>query len=209
MTADVTAEMPEPTDPQTEAAMAYEDALDALGSPRDILARALQRATEADDIHDQLSAGYIPADADQLTRHQQSALSLASTLASIAQVAVAIAEAEGLRPIPADPDADVWAPLDGELRDDGPHALACRFTARFDAGQVGVIGGRHHVFVQHHGWVDVTNSIRSEADGNPGRLHVLITGRAVSRYNDQVLCITDGGIGLTLPMDLVTLEADE
>lgn len=199
---------PEPLDALVEGAMAYEDALDALSNPMEILAHALQHVAEASDLHRRLSGGYVPADADRLTAQQRSALDVAAALASIAQAVVAVREGEGLPH--TDPDFHGWADDGSELgRDDGPHAQAARFRADFEAGDVGRIGGRHFVFEPGIGWVDVTDGNRSDVDGQPGRMRVLLTGRAVSTYNDQVLVITDGGVGMTLPMSLVTLEADE
>lgn len=182
---------------------AYEAALDALTDPRAVLARAMQLATEADQLHKHIQRTAV-AD-DDYAAVQVSALEVAATYVQVARVAIDLdATAAGHHDLGDETDA-----TDGAVRDDGPHALACRFTARFEAPSVGRIGGREWVLVPGSGWLDVTPAeVVSPDNADGGVVRVLFMGRAVSRYNDMILCITDDGAGFTLPAHLVTLEAD-
>lgn len=180
---------------------AYEAALDALTDPRAVLARAMQLATEADQLHKHIQRTAV-AD-DDYAAVQVSALEVAATYVQVARVAIDLdATAAGHHDLGDETDA-----TDGAVRDDGPHALACRFTARFEAPSVGWVGGREWVLVPGSGWLDVTPAEVAQPQ-HGGMLHVLFMGRAVSRYNDMILCIDDDGIGFTLPAALVALEAD-
>lgn len=205
------------TKPEEEG-MAYEAALDLLAQPhgpREMLARALQLANDADELHQKIAEDrHIPPVRERFTAQQRSALDVAATLAQIADVAVALAREEREANPPTivnEVDDGPVHPADGTepgAADDGPHALACRFTADFEADSIGRVGGRELVFVRHIGWLDVTHLPRAVAPNTPGRVQVRARGRAVSRYNDRVLVITDQGNGMALPAALVTIEED-
>lgn len=185
----------------------------APGSVQDLAARAMQRALEADRLHQNIVAhpGISDGLAMELDRECASARATVATLVDTVQMALAVEAAER--------DANPYAYLGDEEdaddgpepeRDDGPHALACRFTANLVGSIIGNIGGRPMMFVPYTGWVDITDfSEADEPEGAGGPATVVLRGRAISRYNDRVLCITDGGVGMVLPAAMVTLEADE
>jgi len=182
-------------------------------SVQDLAVRVVQRALEADDLHHEIMdhPGVSDARAIDLDRVSASARATVATLISAVQTALAVEAAERdahpLLYLGDEEDAD-----DGPEpeRDDGPHALACRFTASLVGSIIGNIGGRPMMFVPYTGWVDITDfSEADEPEGEGGPATVVLRGRAISRYNDRVLCITDSGVGMVLPVAAVTLEADE
>ena len=200
----------------TEAeAVAFEAALDFIADPGAVLARAAALDLEADAIHAEMPAATKAAQADGydhdaanrltlLSVQQRGALDLAALLVSIAETALAVKDHEGGR-LADDMFADDIA--EDVPDDDGPHALACRFVADLVGESKARVGDREMLFVRYTGWIDLSEApLHTDEDGLQS---YRITGRAVSRYNDRVLVITDGGTGMVLPADLVTLEPDE
>lgn len=124
----------------------------------------------------------------------------AQALTAVAQAAATILP---IRPALGD---DFWVD-DENPADDGPHALACRFVANLVGESKTRIGDREMLFVRYTGWVDLSQApLHTDDDGFQC---YRMTGRAVSRYNDRVLVVTDGGVGMVLPVELVELGPDE
>lgn len=157
----------------------HQEALDALTDPLGVLAQAYRAAQVEPDGAERAQA-----------------------LTAVAQAAATMLP---MHPAPGD---DFWADDDNDQGpDDGPHALACRFVAELVGESKARIGDREMLFVRYTGWVDLSQTVLHTDDG--GLQCYRMTGRAVSRYNDRVLVVTDGGVGMVLPVGLVELEPDE
>lgn len=180
--------------------------------PRPLLDLAVARVLQADSMQNEIDEGaasMIPTAFETLSIRQESALSVAATLAAVADALVrARADERAANPVV---HADLGDEEDADdepegLPDDGPHALACRFTATV-AGRSFVCGHRDMTFVRGVGWFDMSEETMT--GGSHLEREYRLSGRAVSMYRDQVLTVTDGGTALALPAALVTLEADE
>jgi hypothetical protein len=201
---------------------AYAAALDQLADPAGIAARALQRAQEADELHDRIvKAGedYGTTNASMgvfdLTVRQKSALGVAAILAQVAELAIHVQQHDGqahprrLLDLGDEEDAADAArpePLRPDVTD-GPEPLACRFTALL-TGESFFLGDTEVLFVPGNGWVDVSEFEPIVATASTP-IRWKLTGRARSRYRDMVLVSTADGVAMALPLALVTLEPDE
>lgn len=193
-------------DDDAAAQTAFSDAHDQLADPAGIAARAMQRAQEADNLHDEIATA-DPLKLAQLNGQQRSALGVAAILAQVAELAIHLQQHK-IAVTPQTVAEDRPEPLHPDGPDDErPQPLSCTFTAEL-YGDSFLIGDTEMLFVPGNGWIDVTDFERVDSTG-ADPITWRLSGRARSMYRERVLVSTPNGAAMVLPAALVTLEADE
>lgn len=187
---------------------------DQLDDPRAILANALLRVHQADEVQaERDNAPYASGRADERHEHL---IDSALVLVRIAREAAVLNREQRL-----DADLDNWMgddqhgdDLDDEAADERPvghhqplPTNGLRFVADLRGWWVGPVGGREWYHVPGCGFIDITNA--EKISGPEGTPPYRLTGRVVSATPDHILGITDGGVPVALPRSLVTETADE
>jgi hypothetical protein len=188
-----------PTTPDVETLLAQ------LRDPATLLANALGRVHEADaligapdDMEPADLALYKVATAFVLDRIARTASGLVEAEQRMMPTPLDFGalDAESLRPTPANGYA--------------PQAVnGVRFTATVTGVYMGRVGDALWLHAPGVGFVCVSGGAAIEFAAVGAVIDVGFSGRVVSATPDHVLCITDGGTGITLPRALITESADE
>ncbi len=195
-----------------------ETCLQQLRDPAVILAEALYRVHRADAAQAEIEALSVPiCDADVsagqavIARHEHLTRT-ADALAYIAKSAADMA-AQGRQAQPmTDADAadmDLRAVPPNDLtREYEPQAVnGVRFDAKFTGYYMGAAGGNLWAFVA--GFFVAVGAFTEGCPAVGDRHSFRTSGRVVSITPNQALCITDGGVAITLPRVLIVESADE
>ena len=195
----------------------FEAVHDQLTDPRAILANALLRIHQADEVQARRHAApYASGKADEEHEHL---VDTALVLVRVAREAAALNRDERLNA-----DLDRWDSDDQHGADeaDGPVSLddlawkpehepkttnGRNFTADLSGLHMGRVGGREWLHVPGLGFVDITDA--EENGGLSGGLFYRLSGRMVSATPDHMLGLTDGGVPVALPRAVVTETVDE
>jgi hypothetical protein len=199
------------THPGAEArANARKMAEQRVNDPGAIITAGLTRLIEADMLHGLLHgqpySTYTQTTRGQLSDQMVAAVELAATFAVVADTVVTMqreqreadrvaAVVEAADPVEPGPEY-VPQPVQG-----------VRFRADLHPARgqyMGMIGGNEWFHLPGRGFIDISTAEESGSDNA-----YELTGRIVSATPDHILGITDGGVGVTLPRDMVIWTVDE
>jgi hypothetical protein len=210
--------MPNIHDVYVLGAEMYSSALDELEDPRGLLANALRRIGQADEVEADLFEVAHPATSQiRQERRLQHLVDTANVLATIAAEAEILNAARPLTtddedfeastgPVPALDDGGL--PPVGSYTEPPRPTDGVRFTARLEGMDLGSVGGQMWLWAPGVGFVNV-NGLPRVAAVNVGLHAILLSGRVVSSTPEQALCVTDQGIAVALPHGILHISPDD
>ncbi len=195
--------MTEPTTTDTGPEIPdVETCLAQLRDPAVLLAEAVRRIHVA-DIH-------MPDRADQLEQalYQLKAAEALARIVSAAAHDANVGRHENVVDAEDDePGLQVW-----DSTDDRPVPVqGVRFTAHLEGQVLGVVGNVPWLWVPGVGFLAGHGGLFAGGHhgSDEGTYLLTLGGRVVSRAGQQALCITDGGIPVALPHDVLTLSSED